>query len=181
MDDITLTAAPSVGCVFEDWTGEVDVIANTSENPVTFKMGTNPDFNRVITANFALSNLRYTVSTTVEPARGGSVTLVPKQPAEGYRVNESVSVYAKPDGSGWVFSGWRGDLYGNDNPRTFLVSKDKSVTAIFTQVYDISSTEQSSFPWWLWVIAGLGGLFGLVILVRLLYSRMNRSEWDEPE
>jgi len=239
-----LTAMPAVQHVFVGWTGETDGIADPSQPVVAFLMGDNPDNNRTITANFAESNLHYTVTASSEPEGGGSVEYQPSQPAGGYQVNESISVFANPQ-DGYVFSRWTGDLAGTDNLRTVLVSKDMTITAIFyptVTVYwspteggsvtlepesssgyaagtevtvtakdakgyrfdawegdasgsDRSITltvdgprtvtarfaEQSSSRWWLWVIVGLIGLFAALILVRLVYARMNRGALDASE
>jgi len=218
-------------------------IADLHQNPVTFQIGDDPDNDRVLTANFSPSDLRYTVTAIVEPSGGGSMKFSDPQPASGYAVNESISVMAVPQ-AGYVFSRWMGDLAGNENPRTLLVSEDKSITAVFnptvttycspseagsiavepqsangyaagtevtisakankgyrfvswegdasgsdrsiTITVDEAKTitarfaEQSSSRWWLWVMLGLAGLFGVLILVRLVYARMNRGWTDEP-
>lgn len=241
---VTVTAVPSVGYVFDIWSGETEGIADLHQNPASFLMGDELDNNRAMTANFIPSDVRYAVTAIVEPGGGGSVSLRPSQPAEGYRVNENVSVNARPS-TGYVFSHWTGDLGGTENERTLLVSEDKSITAIFNPMVttycgpseggsvslepaqptngytantevtitarakngyrfvawqgDLSGSAQSvtitvdepktiaakfakesPFSWWLWVIVSLAGLFGVLILVRLVYARLNRSAWDEP-
>jgi len=244
---VTLAALPSAGYVFDSWSGQTEGIADLHQNPVLFQMGDDTDDNnRVITANFIQSDLRYTVTAIVEPSGAGSVSLneEKEQPADGYAVNETVSVFAKPQ-TGYVFNRWMGDLAGNEVLRTLLVSEDKSITAVFnptvtvycspsyggsyalepessngyatgtevtvtakaakgyrfdawegdasgsdksiTITVDEAKTltarflEESPRRWWLWVIVGVAGLFGALILVRLVYSRMNRSALDEPE
>lgn len=246
VDYVTLAAVPSARYVFDSWSGQTDGIADLHQSPVTFQMGDDLDNDRVLTANFIQSDLRYTVTAIVEPSGAGSVSLngEREQPADGYAVNETVSVFAKPQ-TGYVFSRWMGDLAGGEVLRTLLVSEDKSITAIFNPTVTVycspsyggsyalepessngyatgtevtvtakaakgyrfvawegnasgseksiriavdeaktvtaTFAEQSSSPWWLWVIVGLAGLFGALILVRLVYSRMNRSALDEPE
>jgi len=207
-------------------------------------MGDDPDNNRLMTANFAPSGLCCTVTANSEPGGGGSVALSKAQPSDGYLVSENVSVYAVAQ-TGYVFSRWTGDLAGTDNPRTIIVSENKSITAIFNptvSVYcspteggsvtlepesssgyaagtevtvtakdakgyrfdawegDASGSkksmtiavdgpltitarfeEKSASRWWLWVILGVAGLFGALIVVRLVYARVNRGAPDEPE
>jgi uncharacterized repeat protein (TIGR02543 family) len=130
VDYVTLTAVPSPGYVFGGWTGQTEGITDLSQNPVTFAMGDRPDNNRVITANFVQSDIRCGVTATSEPGDGGSVLLYPAQPQAGYPVNQSVSVSAEAQ-TGYIFSRWAGDLAGSENPRTILVNKDKSFSAIF--------------------------------------------------
>ena len=240
---ITLTAMPAVQHVFVGWTGETDGIADPSQPVVDFVMGDNPDNNRTITANFAESNLHYTVTASSEPISGGSVDFSVSQPTEGYVVNETISVFANAQ-TGYVFGRWTGDLAGTDNPRTILVSENKSIIAIFNPTVTVYSSptegglvvlepessngyaagtdvtitakaakgyrfdtwegdlsgskksvtvavdgpltitarfeEKSASRWWLWVILGVAGLFGALIVVRLVYARMNRGAWEEP-
>ena len=243
-DSITLTAVPSAGYTFESWTGEIGGI-DPEQNPVIFVMGNDLDNNRHFTANFALSDVRYSVTAIAEPSGGGSIESLPEQTAEGYLVNETVTLRAVAD-EGYVFSHWTGDLGGVEESRTILVSENKSVTAVFNPkvtVYcspseggsyvvepespggytvgtevtisveaakgyrfvgwegDASGSDRSitltmdeprtvtarfaerssSSTWWLWVILGLVGLFGALVLVRLAYARMNRGVLDEPE
>jgi len=241
---VTLTAVASAGYVFDSWSGQTEGIADLHQNPVMFVMGDNPDNNRTITANFTPSDVRYGVTAVVEPSGGGSVRFQPNQPQSGYSVNQSVTVFAEAQ-TGYVFSHWTGDLLGNDNFRTLLVSAEKSITAVFrptitpycspydagsialepessngyaagTEVTitakaakgyrfvswqgDISGSKksvsiavdapmtitavfdgQSPSRWWLWVILGLTGLTGVLIILRLAYARMNRGALDEPK
>ena len=129
-DSIMLTAIPWAGYVFDSWTGEISDLTDPKKNPVVFVMGDNLDNNRVITANFMPSDLRYTVTASSEPSGGGSAEFLPPQAPGGYLVNESVTVFAVAQ-TGYVFSRWAGDLAGTDNCRTIIISENRSITAIF--------------------------------------------------
>ncbi len=61
----------------------------------------------------------------------GSVTLNPT--GGNYPEGTTITLNAIPD-TGWVFSGWTGDLSGNANPTTMTMDSDKTVTATFTQI-----------------------------------------------
>ena len=65
----------------------------------------------------------------------GSVSKKPNQ--DSYIFGDSVQLTAIP-ASGWVFSGWSGD--GSGNTPSFFITMDraKSVTATFTQLFEIS-------------------------------------------
>ena len=235
---MTLTAVPSAGYVFDNWSGHTQGITNVAQNPVVFLVGDRTDNNRVMTANFIPSDLRFTVAANSDPPGGGSVVFQPVQPLEGYPVNQSVSVLASAE-AGYVFSRWTGDLAGSENPRTIAVDDSKAIAAIFnptvniycspseggsveldpqfsngytagTEVtmtakpakgYRFSSwegdasgsdrsmtlnvdepktitarfVEESPSRWWVWVVIGLVGLFGALIVLRLVYARMNRE------
>ena len=241
---ITLSALPAAGYVFDNWTGDINSISDPAQNPVTFVMGHQPDYNRQITANFTQSDIRYTVIAEPEPNGAGLVRFQPIQPAGGYPINQSISLYAVPQ-TGYVFSHWVGDLAGDQNPGSILLTSDKAITAVFNPtitVYcspseggavtlepsqtgngyvagtevtinatpakgyrfvswegDASESKQSirvsadeaktltarfaekaASRWWLWVTVAIVGLFGALILVRLVYARMNRSWADKP-
>jgi hypothetical protein len=198
---------------------------------------------RTITANFALSDLRCTLTASSVPVGGGSVRLQPTQSGDGYLVNQNVSVFAAAQ-TGYVFSRWMGALAGSENPRTLHASENKSIIAIFNPTITVYCSpseggsvalepessngyaagtevtisakankgyrfvswegvsgsdrsiratvdapktitarfvEQSTSRWWLWVILGLVGLFGVLVISRLVYARMNRGFLDEPQ
>jgi trimeric autotransporter adhesin len=240
---ITLTAVPSAGYVFDRWSGSVAGIADLGQAIVSFKMG--DDSPRVVTANFTPSDVQCSVIASPQPDDAGSVRFQPAQPSGGYSVNQSISVSAVAQ-TGYIFSRWTGDLAGSENPRTLLVSENKSITAIFNPVvttycspseggsvalepaqssdgYDAGTdvtirataakgyrfvswggdasgsdrsitmkvdtpktitarfVEQSHTRVWLWVILGVVGLFGVLFLLRLVYTRMNRAALDETQ
>jgi regulation of enolase protein 1 (concanavalin A-like superfamily) len=52
-----------------------------------------------------------------------------------YACNAAVLLVAVPE-AGWAFSGWSGDLSGNDNPATITMNADKNVTATFIESQD---------------------------------------------
>lgn len=70
----------------------------------------------------------YTITTNTTGA--GSINL---NPAGGtYEVGTVVEITASAD-NGNYFSGWSGDLNGNENPVSITMSKDLNITAIFAQ------------------------------------------------
>jgi uncharacterized repeat protein (TIGR02543 family) len=68
----------------------------------------------------------YTLATS---ASGGTITRSPDK--SSYAQGETVTVQAAPN-AGYAFSGWSGDLAGQDNPATLTMDSNKSVTANFT-------------------------------------------------
>jgi hypothetical protein len=77
----------------------------------------------------------YSLTTTVSPANGGSVSLDIAQPAQGYLEGTEVELTANP-ASGYAFSCWAGDISGSTNPITITMDSDKSLTANFV-LFDI--------------------------------------------
>lgn len=123
---VTATVVPAAGYLFQDWTGNVADVADTSTMTISFYMIQD----RMITANFVASGLRYAAIANVEPGAGGSVVFDPPQPSEGYAVNQRVEVRPLPK-DGYVFGRWAGDLAGSDVPATLRLSEHKSITAVF--------------------------------------------------
>ena len=71
----------------------------------------------------------YSVSTSVQPAAGGKVTMAPS--SDAVMEGTSVSFKATPNDE-YVFSGWSGDLSGTENPLSVTVSSDLVVIGNFT-------------------------------------------------
>ena len=83
-----------------------------------------------------------------------------------------MTITAEP-AKGYRFVGWDGDLSGSAKSVTITVDEAKIITAIFG--------EEPASRWWLWVMIGLAGLVGGLILLRLVYARMNRGAWDDTQ
>ena len=87
--------------------------------PVTITMNAN----KSVTATFIKV---YTLTTSVSPAEGGSVS-----PGSGtYDEGTSVILTAIP-ASGYRFDHWSGDVSGNVTSVTITMNANKSVTATF--------------------------------------------------
>jgi hypothetical protein len=156
--EVSARAVPAAGYVFNRWSGAI----GGTDNPPSFAMNER----KAITAIF-----NAIVTTYCSPSDAGQVTLGPAQPSNGYAADTEVAISAKAN-KGYRFVSWEGDASGSDRSITVTVDEPKTITARFA--------EQSPSPWWLWVIIVLAGLFGALILVRLVYARMNRGALDEP-
>jgi hypothetical protein len=71
-------------------------------------------------------------SLTVNTIGNGGVTTIPIQ--SYYPYGTHVSLTANAD-SGWIFSGWSGDLSGSLNPAIVTMDSNKTITATFAQDY----------------------------------------------
>ena len=68
----------------------------------------------------------YTLTTSVNPTEGGTVT-----PSEGeYEESETVSLIPIPN-NGWIFDRWSGDFNGASNPLSMAMDSDKNIVANF--------------------------------------------------
>jgi hypothetical protein len=74
----------------------------------------------------------FTLSSNVSPDESGTVT-----PSSGtFDEGSQVTVEANPN-EGWSFDEWTGDIESNDNPITFTISNNTSLTANFVEVSSI--------------------------------------------
>ncbi|MFH1383318.1 MAG: hypothetical protein ABIH70_10615 [Chloroflexota bacterium] len=112
---ITLTASPASGYRFDHWGG--DVSANVTSVTITMNA------NKNVTATFIKI---YTLTTSVSPTDGGSVT-----PGSGtYDDGTSIILTAVP-ASGYRFDHWGGDVSANVTSVTITMNANKNVTATF--------------------------------------------------
>ena len=119
---VTLTAVPDAGYVLQ-WSGDL----SGNANPASIVMNAP----KTVTATFVSSIEHYTVAVEVASADLGTVTLNPLPPgAEGYPVNQRVTLTASPD-TGYTFSRWVGDLTGNSNQASIIANANKTITAVF--------------------------------------------------
>ena len=70
----------------------------------------------------------YILTVESDPAEAGVITVIPEQ--EFYAEGETVTIIAMEE-SGYLFSGWSGDLEGVVNPMETVITADTSVTALF--------------------------------------------------
>ncbi len=120
---VTLLAKPDSGWRFARWTGD----AETTDNPLSLLM----DENKTVKAVFEKDGpAEYMVNVYVFSG-GGVVEMDPPGPA--FVEGTAVTLTALPD-DGWEFKNWGGALSGDDNPVSFVVDADKSITATFAEI-----------------------------------------------
>jgi len=119
-DSVQLTATSGTGYVFSGWSGDLTNLANPANVVVTKNMA--------ITATFTQS--AYSVSVTVLPSGGGTVTANPSAP---YHYGDNVVLTEIPS-KGYTFNGWSGDGTGSDSTRSVTVTGNMAVTVTFTQI-----------------------------------------------
>lgn len=127
---VTITAVPSPGYVFDGWGGDTTGMTGVKENPATFAMGDREDNDRIMTADFAASDLRCAVSLNSYPSSGGRVTCQPAQPSGGFLINENITITATAQ-TGYIFNRWDGGLTGSENPKSLVVSDNRLIGAFF--------------------------------------------------
>jgi|GEM_PF-608320 len=113
----TLTAVPSAGYVFSGWSGAV----TGTTNPATVSMTAN----RSVTATFTAVPVTFTLTASVSPTAGGTVT------GTGVYASGATATLTAVPSAGYVFSGWSGDATGTTATTTVLMNANKAVTATF--------------------------------------------------
>ena len=124
MSYVSATANPNPGWTFAGWTGD----ASGTTNPTSVTMSSH----KSITANF--SQDEYSLDVTVIPEGMGSVTISPSKP--NYHYGDMVTLTATP-ATGWMFTGWSGDVTSIDNPLALTITGNTNVTANFTDTFYI--------------------------------------------
>ncbi len=116
-EQVTLTANPTPGNLFVNWSGD----ATGTTNPLVITVNGNKN----IFANFAAAPPR-----TLTIVANGNGTVTPNPPGPTYLHGQSVTLTAVA-GTGASFVGWSGAATGTTNPVTIVMDADKSVTATF--------------------------------------------------
>ena len=116
-ENVTLTAVPDPGWVFDHWSGDL----TGSNNPTYIKMygGT------TVTAHFTTTE--YTLDINID----GNGYVIKDPDHATFPYDTTVELTAVPD-PGWVFDHWSGDLTGGNNPETIFMDDNKIVTAHFS-------------------------------------------------
>jgi len=115
--EVTLTANPAKGSVFDHWSGDA---AGTS-NEITITM----DTEKRIVAHFIKSNI---LKTVIIPSGAGTIS-----PADGiYDKGTEVKLIATPS-ERYVFDRWSGDIEGTSKSITVTMDTDKTAIANFSE------------------------------------------------
>ena len=116
-EQVTLTASPATGYLFNHWSGDVSGTIST----ITITM----DSNKSLTAHFVE---KFTLSITVSPSGAGSVSPVGGECESG----EQVTLTASP-ASGYTFDHWSSDASGTSSSITIIMDRHKGVIAHFRE------------------------------------------------
>lgn len=129
--EVTITAAPHNGWVFEKWVGPESGTAN----PVSFTM----DSDKSLAALFAKQSYPLTVNVEGE----GTVNQQVIQSKEtDYEHGTTVELTASP-ADGWTFKEWTGDIEGSESITTITIEEEMAITAVFEKrSYNLGITVQ---------------------------------------
>ena len=131
LTEVTLTATPAEGYVFEKWSDD------DATNPRTFTLTSNV----TLTANF-VETASATTHTLVLNVDENCTDMGTVAGAGTYVENASVQISAIPN-EGYHFTGWNDE--NTDNPRTVEMDADKEFTALFAiNQYEITVTSANT-------------------------------------
>jgi len=120
---VVLTPTANAGYTFSSWSGDV----TSTSNPLTVNMNSVKN----ITANFTANASNFTLNVT---AVNGSVSKNPNQLTYASGANVVLTPTAN---SGYVFTGWSGDITSVVSPLTVNMDANKNITANFTAAVGI--------------------------------------------
>ena len=136
-DQVQLTATPSSGYSFSNWTGD----ASGNTNPLFLTM----NGNKTLTANFTqIPPNQYTLTVTINPSGSGTVSKNPDNTA--YNSGDQVTLTATAT-SGYAFANWTGDASGSTNQITLSVNGNKAVTANFNLINPSAYWTAATLPY----------------------------------
>jgi hypothetical protein len=145
-DVVELTAVPSVGWIFDSWSGNL----TSSTNPTTILI----DKNKEATATF--THIIYNLTMNII---GNGI--VNRNNSGPYYYGDAVQLTATP-APGWVFDHWTQDLAGSTNPEILFIDGNKIVNATFTEgVHNIAVTGLNPYK----VVVGRGYMCNLTVIV----------------
>ncbi len=125
-EQVTLTATPSLGNTFSNWSGDY----NTTTNPFIITVNSNVN----VVGNFVAAPPRVLTVTINGP---GTVTKNPDKVT--YLHGETVTLTAAPNDNA-AFTGWGGAATGTNPQVTVVMDGDKSVTANFAaNIYTLTT------------------------------------------
>jgi gliding motility-associated-like protein/uncharacterized repeat protein (TIGR02543 family) len=115
-----IKATPAAGYIFTGWSGD----ASGTSPSVTITM----DGSKSVVANFQLTAAtKYILSATASPVEGGTVS-----GSGNYDAGTTVTLIVTP-ATGYIFTGWSGDVVDTSPSVTITMNSDRSVTANFEE------------------------------------------------
>jgi uncharacterized repeat protein (TIGR02543 family) len=123
---VNLTALAGIGWTFSGWSGDLTGATNPASITMTKDMS--------VTASFAQNT--YSVAVSVLPSSAaGNVTGYVTTPS--YHYGDIVTLTEVPN-SGYSFSNWGQDGTGTQTTCNITVTRNMTVTAVFTPIYSLS-------------------------------------------
>ena len=123
---VELTATPSEGWQFVEWTGDI----NSAQITVEITMDTDKEITAVF-SEVPEEPEESTFNLTLNLDGEGSVNIEPEQ--DEYEEGTTVELTAKPL-DGWQFVEWTGDISSSETSVELTMDSDKNVTAVYEEI-----------------------------------------------
>ncbi|MCC5907248.1 MAG: hypothetical protein JJU13_13635 [Balneolaceae bacterium] len=117
---VELTADPDEGWKFSGWSGDVESAEEVIEVTIDDRINITATFNRI----------KYPLIISIKGEGTVDQEVIAAKTTE--YPNETVVELTATPSEGWIFTGWEGDIEGNENPVNITISKEVNVTAIFS-------------------------------------------------
>lgn len=118
---VVLNAIPSEEYTFFNWVG---VTGSGSSTSIVM------DSDKTITAVF--TKKRYALNLSIEGEGNVDEAIIKPGVKTDYDSGTVVELTANPE-SEWIFSEWKGDLSGTENPKQITIDRPKEITAVFVK------------------------------------------------
>jgi len=121
--EVTLTATPADGYVFDHWSGDF----SGDTNPVTITM----DSDKPVTAHF--TPVTYTLTVIVSASKSDAATVDIYPDLASYEPGTKVTLTVSLNSDNYEFLGWQvymGPSLGTDNPITITMDSFKTIYAV---------------------------------------------------
>ncbi|MCB9219877.1 MAG: InlB B-repeat-containing protein [Ignavibacteriales bacterium] len=124
--NVTIEAVPGTGSGFSNWSGDLNSTNITEVVNITSDI--------TIAANFVQT---YTLSTTINPISGGSITGITNG---GVYTDGSTATITAVPATGYNFVNWSGASTSTNSTINISMNSDKSVTANFVKTYTLTTS-----------------------------------------
>ena len=118
---VVLNAIPSEEYTFFNWVG---VTGSGSSTSIVM------DSDKTVTAVF--TKKRYALNLSIEGEGNVDEAIIKPGVKTDYDSGTVVELTANPE-SEWIFSEWKGDLSGTENPKQITIDRPKEITAVFVK------------------------------------------------
>ena len=123
-----ISATVGLNSTFDGWNGNLSGLTN----PTSITM----DGHKTVTATFNAITVVPTYTLSLQVVGQGDVHIAPDK--DSYTAGEIVALTAQP-AAGWQFAAWSGAVSGATELTTVTMNADRSVTATFTELPQLTS------------------------------------------
>ena len=137
---VTLTATPALGYGWKGWAGT----SSDTSNPATVTISSDKHVVVTFEPRFQLTINNQALTGSSVNFTGGSVSVNPAPGTDGRFAKDSTVTLTATPASGYRFDRWSGDASGTATPVNITMNSNKSVTAIFVKVYNLTTSVSSA-------------------------------------